>query len=265
MLIDFYILKVIAYYIASHYPSLLTAPLAKGANPQEQFFHNYLEPLIPLLVIIVGGVLTYFLAPWIQEKFKLRADFFVDYKKWCTSLYGELREYEYLCENLGDFERKKNYNYLVMHFWEFHRHISRGHEFMGKVHKKSHGFLGRKKYDHDLFGRTPYDKHVAFEDLLGFINRMDKNWHQLENDNPKLSGPILEERDLRLKLESKCADSITEADLQKMGLEIIKDIKNDEIYQEIECEIRKHGRKSRVWRKRTRIRKMERFLEEEIP
>lgn len=46
-----------------------------------------------ILVAIIGAVTTIFFGPKVKEKFELRKEFFVPFKKWSTTLYGNLMEF----------------------------------------------------------------------------------------------------------------------------------------------------------------------------
>jgi hypothetical protein len=78
-----------------------------------------------------------------QEKFALRKEYFVDYRKWCSEMCGAILEYRYLLKILEFPEiaedKSKSYdNYLILHFWEIHSTISAGHKWVGKLYKETH-------------------------------------------------------------------------------------------------------------------------------
>lgn len=203
----------------------------------------YLNTYLPIIISgVIGGVLTYFVAPRVKENFRLREDFYVDYKKWCTTLCGELSEYKFLSDNLDEWKKDSlcsNYNYLLTHFWELHNCISRGHKYLGKIYKKSYTFYGRKKKERQ-----------AFKDLLTFVHEIDARWHELENLYPEWVGP-LSEKQFRCLIKST-----SETQMKEMGQQITKWIKFLEKKYNFNAEYRRKPRKIDVMRE---------LLEREIP
>ena len=146
--------------------------------------------LVPILTIGLA-IITLFLTPMINEKFKLREQYIVPYRKWCTTLYGGLQEYKtLLCHWIDDRENcnKKHITplsdeYIIIHFWELHDHISTGHMWLGKIHKEI--CLKNNIDDGYSYINSKEDIDKAFK---LFIDHTDKCWHRLEDTYKEFIG-----------------------------------------------------------------------------
>lgn len=225
---------------------------------------DIITPIIPILAIVLA-IITLFLTPLINERFKLREQYIVPYKKWCTSLYGGLHEYKTLLCNFIDEKEIPNCNknhktrlsndYIVLHFWELHDHISTGHMWLGKIHK-------------DLGFKSDIDDNFKL-----FIDHIDKCWHNLEEKYKEIIG-LYNQKDFtdvlrnatttyygNSKLLQQMVDTIRE-DLINTENPLLKDVDKKEYH---ECTFNKdlfdHGYKFNE----ELFEDMLKFLQKQIP
>lgn len=167
------------------------------------------------------------MTPYIKEKYKLRESFFVDYKKWCTDVSGEVLEFKFILESLETSKQNESEtskqnelsnNYLIGHFWEIHNTIRMGHKWMGKVEKDSKNIRNR------LNAIFVNKKEDPYEYLHRFIDFVDVTWHDLKNEYIELAGTHETEADFRKILVTLSMD---EDKMKEISERIILKIKKN--------------------------------------
>ena len=134
---------------------------------------------IPIIIALAGiggaGLVTHLVGPIMQEKFSLRKEYYVDYRKWCSDMCGAIAEYRYLVKEIvpemTEAVENSYDNYLIVHFWEIHNTISTGHKWVGKLYKET-------------FGKDRDREHYKM--LRRFIEYTDTGWHTIVNKYPDL-------------------------------------------------------------------------------
>jgi hypothetical protein len=216
---------------------ILSASADTTIKPQD----DNLPPWLSIIIAIIGSavissVVTTFVAPWMKERYKIREDYIVPYRKWCGDMSGEILEYKFILEELKkerDGEKKdiKQFlsdNYIILHFWEIHDTVRAGHKWIGKVKKippwwdlrqclhrhrplsvfslylhRSRKQIKRstRKLLNENKTESDTDKDkpefILFRKFLDFF---DTKWHDLENNNPILVKPNLTEEAFRQTL-----------------------------------------------------------------
>jgi hypothetical protein len=183
--------------------------------------------LLGFLGAIVGGVFTVLIGPWIAEKFKLRGEYFVPFKKWCTVFYGDVYEFgpRYLITD--DYNQFSDIQ-IIIDYRSLHNSLIDSTQWIGKIQN---------------------DDPETSESLHRLLETVDKFYHKLENtyplDLPSVDGvkdfnskiKLLSERrrteiadEIRSHLIlSKCKGEYKKDDFNKIFSYLTKRIPNDRI------------------------------------
>jgi len=119
--------------------------------------------------IIVGGILAHIISPYIRLRIRLAESYLAPFKEWCSSLYGEL----------GEFNKRyleKDYSHIsdlqiITDYRELHETLRYVSKWVGKI-------------EEDIK-----------DNLLKLMEIVDPFWHDLEN---KYSQELPSKEDVKL-------------------------------------------------------------------
>ena len=68
------------------------------------------------------AVITIYLTPLIKERFELRAQYFVPFKRWCSESYGDLKEFKvrYVESNFNSRFSNISDIHIILDYWSLH-------------------------------------------------------------------------------------------------------------------------------------------------
>lgn len=129
---------------------------------QSQQSQSTLIPAISGIVgAIIGSISTVYFGPVFTEKFKLREEYVVPFRRWCIEFYGELREFEkYVEKDLSIYSD----HVLILDLEGLHAALIKAYRWIGMIEKEDEA-IGEK--------------------IIKLMNTVENFWHYLDNDYNK--------------------------------------------------------------------------------
>jgi hypothetical protein len=126
-------------------------------------YYTIINALIGFVGAIIGGMITLLLGPWMAEKFKLREQYFVPFKKWCARFYGDLEEFNHrYIKNSPDYTEFSDI-LVILDYRSLHE-----------------GLIDSSQW----FGSVKRENLSVFYKLEELLETVEKFWHHLENTYP---------------------------------------------------------------------------------
>jgi hypothetical protein len=147
------------------------------------------------------------LTPIVRERYKIREQYLVPYRRWCISFSGMLHEFQELCEVIqdNDVDEPVTDTDMIVHVWAMHSEVEKGFKWLNVV-KLENLDVGKK--------------------LDSLMDGVDVLWHELQDKHNDLLAKQATSDDLYIILN-------------KMSL--IQPAKKREIADEIMIAIVEHG------------------------
>jgi hypothetical protein len=141
------------------------------------------EPLFKWndIAVIIGSVLaaiaTAIFTPIIREKFKIREEYLLPYRRWCISFSGMLHEFEELCKYVRCGEDVTDVD-VIVHTWAMHQELETGFRWLNVLRNEGN----RAKNVNDEDG-DPKEVGDILDELMDAV---DELWHRLQTDHKEL-------------------------------------------------------------------------------
>jgi hypothetical protein len=123
-----------------------------------------MEQVLLIAGTIGAAIATAILTPLINERYKIREEYLVPYRKWCISFSGILHEFSELCCAVQS-RKKVTDTDLIVHTWGMHQALEEGYRWLNVV-KRDDATIGN-----------------LLDDMM---DEVDEMWHELQDENPEL-------------------------------------------------------------------------------
>lgn len=206
-------------------------PALKQLQLQLLPLQDFLTPAIATIIAaVIAGATTALLGPWVKEKFVVREQYVVPFKKWCGELYGELTEFKsrYAMEKDGNFvfsQTEISDVLIILDFRSLHEALIDAPKWIGKIEKDE----GKES--------------VACKNLRDLIDMVEKGWHALENEH---------------------GNELPSAESTKKFNEGIKGLENDK-RNAIATQIRTHLKEKRTYYTGDKFERISDYLHKQVP
>jgi len=148
-----------------------------------------LDLIFGILGAVTGGIITVLVGPWVAEKFKIRENYIVPFREWCTEFYGNLNEfdYRYTDKNKGNLDKLSDIQ-IILDYRSLHDCLIDSHKWLGKISKENEDvsdLLTKLEEVVDGFWHHLEDQHPDKLPSVGDVKEFNRNIKLLSRDDRK--------------------------------------------------------------------------------